>query len=104
MNQNKLTRLSEPSEIVLEQILFGTNKQEQFAIVGRAAAALGCRLSGTTDDYGVQSDRFLREANRREVSPTALINILIGQVVANDLFGSILDPITPAQRNLLERV
>lgn len=100
----KLIRLSEPSEIVLEQILLGTNKQEQFAIIGRAATTLGCSLSGVPKDFGVQSAWFLKEASRRGVSPNALVEMLIGQIAANNLFATILDPISDIQKKLLERV
>lgn len=60
----KLTRLSEPSDIILEHILSGTDIIEQLAIIGRVAHHLGCRIEGNAADHYRDVERR-REAKMR---------------------------------------
>ena len=87
-----LTRLSEPSDILLEHLLVATSRQEQFAIVGRVANHLSCRLEGNTADGCALSKRLADEAKLRRMTVDALVTRLINVIVERSLFDALLRP------------
>lgn len=87
----KLTKLTEPSEIVLEHLLLGTDKIEQFAIIGRLARQLGCRIEGNAaDEIGMRPRALTAEAKRRQMPAHELVEALMDRIIEHNLFNSIL--------------